>query len=133
MSDTLKNLQFDQNEIDKAERDFSRLQLHPVQRGMVDAMSQIMISFLPISKVAIKGFTWKVMQNWQTRNSRTMEDLHSMSLEETVEATKEMLADSRKIYSRLLWNATPEQRKAFDKGFDELFHISIKMIKEQRR
>ena len=99
---------------------------------MVDAMSQIMIGFLPISKIAIRGFTWRVMQNWQTRNQTTMESLHTMSLDETVEATKEMLADSRRMYKKLLWNATPEQLKAFEKGFDELFHISIKMIKETR-
>ena len=133
MSDVIKNLKFDQVEIEKAEKDFSRLQLHPGQRGMVDSMSKIMTGFLPISELSIKGFTWKVMQNWQTNNQKTMEDLHTMTMDETIEATKEMLADSKKIYMRLLWRATPEEKQILDKSFDQLFNASIKMIKEQRR
>ncbi|MHA1203313.1 MAG: hypothetical protein ACTSQ4_12450 [Candidatus Heimdallarchaeaceae archaeon] len=133
MSDTIQNLKFDQSEIEKVERDFSKLQLHPVQRGMVDSMAQIMMAFLPISNMAIRGFTWKVMQNWQTRNQRTMEDLHTMTMDETVEATKEMLADSKKIYMRLLWQATPKEKITLDKAFDNLFEEAIKMIKERRR
>ena len=133
MSDTIQKLKFDQEEIEKVEKDFSKLQLHPVQRGMVDAMAQTMMGFLPISQMAIRGITWKVMQKWQTRNQTTMESLHTMTLDETVEATKEMLADSKKIYMRLLWNATPEERKTLDRGFDNLFEQAIKMIKETRR
>ncbi|MHA1592654.1 MAG: hypothetical protein ACTSUP_09300 [Candidatus Heimdallarchaeaceae archaeon] len=133
MSDVIKNLKFDQTEIEKVEKDFSKLQLHPGQRGMVDSMARIMTGFLPISSLAIKGFTWTVMQNWQSNNQKTMEDLHTMSMDETIEATKEMLADSKKIYMKLLWKATPEEKATLDKSFDHLFKESIKMIQEQRR
>lgn len=61
VSNSLK-FEFDKRKVQDAEEEYKTLKLDPAQRGMVEAMSKFMTGFIPISEMAIKGFTWKVMQ-----------------------------------------------------------------------
>ncbi|MHA2227258.1 MAG: hypothetical protein ACXAC8_18725 [Candidatus Hodarchaeales archaeon] len=129
----MMDLKFDKEKVKQAEEEYNQLKLDPAQRGMVDAMAQGMLAFVPVSETAVKGFTWKVMTQWQKENERTMANLHTASLEEQIEATKQMIAISKKIYLRLLWNATPQQKKTLEMGFDGLLEKSIEVMKSGRR
>jgi len=132
MGSLLDNIKFNESEVKKAEEIYNELKLDPAQRGMVDSMADAMIRFIPISKNAIKGFTWQVMESWQQKNKKTMADLHTMPLEARINATKDMITHSNKIYTRIMWKATPEQRKALEKGFDLLLEQSIKVMKGEK-
>ena len=128
----MMELKFDKTKVKEAEEEYLKLKLDPAQRGMVETMAQGMKAFVPVSEIAIKGFTWQVMTKWQRDNEMTLAGLHSLPLEERIEATKEMIGISKKIYVRLLWNATPQQKKMLEMGFDGLLEKSIEVMKSRR-
>jgi hypothetical protein len=64
----MSELLFKKNEIDEAEKDFQKLTLNAIQRGMITAAAQIYVKYLPISELAIKGFISFAMRDYQVQN-----------------------------------------------------------------
>ena len=64
----MTELLFNKNQIEEVEKDFQKLNLNPVQRGMIAQAAQIYVKYLPISELAIKGFISFAMRDFQVQN-----------------------------------------------------------------
>ncbi len=122
-------LEFDQEEITKAEEEYKRLQLDPAQQEMVDTLTKIMNDLVPIPETAAKGFTWKVMNNWQKMRRITIAELSNRPLRDRIEVSKEIIKQAKKFYINLLSEATPEQRAILEKKFDTILKQSSELLR----
>jgi len=64
----MTELLFNKNEIEEVEKNFQKLTLNAIQRGMIAQAAQIYVKYLPISELAIKGFISFAMRDWQVQN-----------------------------------------------------------------
>ena len=122
-------LKFDQEEIDKAEDEYKKLHLDPAQQDMVDSITKIMSDLVPLSEAAVKGFTWKVMSNWQRMRRITVAELSNRPLRDRIDAAKEMIKQAKKYYVSLLEDATPKQREIFERKFDTILKQSSELLR----
>jgi len=122
-------LKFDQEEIDKAEEEYKKLHLDPAQQNMVDSITKIMNGLVPIPEAAVKGFTWKVMSNWQRMRRITIAELNNRPLRDRIEVTKEMIKQAKKFFVSLLSESTPEQREILERKFDTVLKQSSEFLK----
>ena len=122
-------LKFDQEEIDKAEEEYKKLHLDPAQQDMVDSITKIMNGLVPISETAVKGFTWKVMSNWQSMRRITVAELSNRPLRDRIDAAKEMIKQAKKFYVSLLEDSTPKQREILERKFDTILKQSSELLR----
>lgn len=113
-------LEFDPEEITKAEEEYKKLHLDPAQQEMVDSITKITNDLVALPETAIKGFTWKVMNNWQKMRRITITELEKRPLRDRNEATREIIKQAKKFYVELLSEASPEQRAMLEKKFDSV-------------
>ncbi len=52
---TLVKSDFDSSAINQAEALYSKAQLAPDQRGVIESLAKVMAKFVPISEIAIRG------------------------------------------------------------------------------
>ena len=120
MTTETKDLDFDQEEVSKAEEEYKKLQLDPAQQEMVDSISKITNDLVSLPETAVKNFTWKVMSNWQKMRRITIAELENRPLRDRIDAAKEIIKHAKKFYIELLSEATPEQREILAKKFDSV-------------
>ncbi len=126
-AETVK-LKFDQEEVNKAEEEYKKLQLDPAQQEMVDSLTKIMNDLVPLPEAAVKGFTWKVMTNWQKMRRITIAELSSRPLRDRIEVSKEIIKQAKKLYVNLLSEATPEQKIMLERKFDTVLKQSSELL-----
>lgn len=122
-------LKFDQEEIKKAEEEYKRTQLDPAQQEMVETLTKLMDDFVPIPESAVKGLTWKVLNNWQKMRRITMKELTERPSRDKIDAAKEMLKQAKKFYISLLSEATPEQKRMLERKFDTILKQSSELLR----
>ena len=113
-------LEFDQEEVSKAEEEYKKLQLDPAQQEMVDNITKITGDLLSLPESAVKGFTWRVMSNWQKMRRITIAELENRPFRDRNDAAKEIIKQAKRFYLELLSEATPEQREILERKFDSL-------------
>lgn len=113
-------LEFDQEAVSKAEKEFEKIQLDPAQQEMVDSITKITSEFISLPETAVKSFTWKVMNNWQKMRRITIAELENRPLRDRNDAAKEIIKQAKKFYLELLSESTLEQREILAKKFDTL-------------
>ncbi len=120
MTAETKELEFNTEKISKAEEEYKKLQLDPAQQEMIDSLTELLADVVPISKLAVKGFTWQVVNNWQRMRRITIAELLTRPKIDRVNATKELIKQAKKFYLSLLSDATSEQKEVLEKGFDKI-------------
>ena len=111
-------LEFNQEEVSKAEEEYKTLQLDPAQQEMVNSITKITKDLVSLPETAVKSFTWKVMNNWQKMRRITIAELENRPLRDKNDAAKEIIKQAKKLYIELLSESTPEQREVLSKNFD---------------
>ncbi len=117
-------LEFDQEEITKAEEEYKKLQLDPAQQEMVDSIAKVTNDVVSLPETAVKNFTWKIMTNWQKMRRITIAELENRPLRDKNDAAKEIIKQAKKFYIELLSEASPEQRDLLEKKFDTVIKQS---------
>ena len=120
MTTETMELEFDTEEIAKAEEEYKKLQLDPAQQEMIDSLTDLLAEIVPLPKLAVKGFTWQVVNNWQRMRRITITELLTRPKIDRVNATKELIKQAKKFYLSLLSDATPQQKELLEKGFDTI-------------
>jgi hypothetical protein len=124
-SETLE-LEFNQEEINKAEEEYKKLHLDPAQQEMVDSIAKITNELVSLPETAAKSFTWQVMNNWQKMRRITITELENRPLRDRNDAAREIIKQAKKFYINLLSEATPEQRDVLERKFDSIIkHNSV--------
>ena len=116
----ISELEFNQEEVIKAEEEYKKLHLDPAQQEMVDSIAKITNDLVSLPEIAVKSFTWKVMNNWQKMRRITIAELENRPLRDRNEAAKEILKQAKKFYLELLSEATSEQREMLEREFDSV-------------
>jgi hypothetical protein len=118
MTTETMELEFDQEEVTKAEEEYDKLRLDPSQQEMVDSIARITNDLVSLPESAVKSFTWQVMSKWQKMRRITIAELENRPLRDRNEAAKEIIKQAKRFYLELLSEATPEQREILEKKFD---------------
>ncbi|MHA1198404.1 MAG: hypothetical protein ACTSQF_03535 [Candidatus Heimdallarchaeaceae archaeon] len=124
MTTETTELEFNQEEVSKAEEDYKKLQLDSAQQEMVDSITKITNDLVSLPETAVKSFTWKVMNNWQKMRRITIAELENRPLRDRNEAAKEIIKQAKKFYLELLSEANPEHREILAKRFDTVLKQS---------
>ena len=122
------DLEFDKEEVSKAEEEYDRLRLDPAQQEMVDSIAKVTNELVSLSESAVKSFTWKVMSNWQKMRRITIAELENRPLRDRDDAAKEIIKQAKRFYLELLSEATSEQREVLSQKFDEILKQSSSFL-----
>ena len=120
MTAEIMELEFDQEEVNKAEEEYKKLHLDPAQQEMVDNITKITNNLLSLPESAVKGFTWRVMNKWQKMRRITIAELENRPFRDRNDAAKEIIKQAKRFYLELLSEATPEQREVLERKFDTI-------------
>ena len=111
---------FRDSEVEQVEKDFEKITLAPEQRGIVEGIAKIMAQFVPISEIALRGFIWKAITEWQVNSNRTLDELSTSEPKERLEVVKIMFTSAEKDLKKVLRNKSDESTitNAIEKGFN---------------
>ncbi len=119
----MTELLFKKNEIAQVEKDFQKVNLNKIQRGMIAQAAQIYVRCLPISEMAIKGFISFAMRDFQIQNKVDLSTFLEWSPEEQVKTTWAISELLKQKLTKLL--VKPEQEPILDKAINEAINQSM--------
>lgn len=122
-------LVFNNEIIANTENEEGKISADPAQEELLDSLTEIIAEIIPISRKAIRGFTWKLIEDWQQMRRITITELEGRPIIDKINAAREIIKQAKKFYVSLLVEATPIQKYRLEKEFDN----SIKLISNKMR
>ncbi len=117
---------FQTTAIEKEAKDFSQLELHPKHRGMVEQVARVVEKYVDIDHLALMGFAWKSIKDWQIQHQMTALEVSMRSKQERDQATKEMLEICKGYLVRILQN--PEDINILEKAMEDAYNYYLEFI-----
>ncbi len=111
---------FKQKSVDDTINEYEKLQLAPGQRQIVTGISKVMTQFITMSPIAMNGFIWKAIKEWQIENQKTIDSLETATPEVRVREVGILFDKLGATLKRILKNSKDAQiiDEAITKGFD---------------
>ena len=72
---TINENNFKKSSIEEAENYFKTIRIEKYQRRIVAAIAPLMCKYIPMSVMAMKGFSWRAISNWQVENKKGINEL----------------------------------------------------------
>jgi len=124
-----QSLKFNEEEVNKAEKDYRKLTLDKFQRDAIDKIAHLMMHFLNLKLNAIKGSMWLTIKQWQENNKKNLSDIELLPREAQEEALIELITLGKARIKKMMV-PTEEQNDALDTAFQGVVEaIKIFMIK----
>ena len=101
-------LTWNERVVNEAEEEYSRLQVAPAQTQIVVLMADLLCSFIPLKKLAMKGFAWRAIIKWQKDNHRPLTDLETIPPAQRLSAAKDIFANLEASLKAVLHNKERE-------------------------
>ncbi|MHA2294548.1 MAG: hypothetical protein ACXAEU_20675 [Candidatus Hodarchaeales archaeon] len=113
-------LKWDNQIVYEAEEEYNRLQIDPAQKQIVESMAGLLCQYVPLRKLAMKGFAWRAIIKWQQDNHRALRDLMTIDAEKRIIAAKQIFVILENFLKAVLHNKEKESvvEEAMVKAFD---------------
>ena len=72
---TINENNFKKSSIEEAENYFKTIRIEKYQRRIVAAIAALMCKYIPMSVMAMKGFSWRAISNWRVENKKGINEL----------------------------------------------------------
>lgn len=114
------------SELEKEANDFSQLQIHPKHREYVEMVANVIEQYLEINHLALMGFAWKAIKEWQIKHKMTALEASYKDKEFRDQATKEMFDITKGYLKRVLRNKADEP--IIDLAIDKAYQFYLNNI-----
>ena len=108
-------------ELEKAAKDYERLNLEPMQREKVVQLASLCVRYLPIKEIAMRGFISRALREWQVENKTDFKDTLGWSKNQQINLTKEVMDIMKRTMVKSL--VKPEQEPALDAAINAAFNF----------
>ena len=122
-SHIMSELAFQKSKIEEVEKDFQKLNLNAIQRGMIAQAAQVYVKYLPISEMAIKGFISFAMRDYQIKNKKDLSTYLEWPPEEQLKSVWEIAGFLKERLTKLL--VEPSQEPILEKAIKEAVEKSL--------
>lgn len=112
---------FNQEAITEAEEDYSKLQVSAEQRPIIEGVANVLSNYVNISKIALKGFIWRVVKDWQKKHSKAASEIATMNPEDRVKNIGEMFDMLNDYLAKILRSS--DQKAALSEAIDDGFEF----------
>ncbi|OLS12144.1 MAG: hypothetical protein RBG13Loki_4210 [Promethearchaeota archaeon CR_4] len=123
----VSQLEFNKTEVDKVEKDFSKVQFSPEMRGILTGAAQLLAQFLPISVLALKGFISMALRDTQLQEKVDMANFMQLPRETKLKLDKIMYDFLYEKLAKVL--VRPEQRKLLKESLETGREYGSKFMK----
>ncbi|MFX1278218.1 MAG: hypothetical protein ACFFA3_02305, partial [Promethearchaeota archaeon] len=80
----MASIEFNKIELEKAESDFSKAKLDGFQRNIIVTQAEMMCKFINMSELAMRGFIYRTIMDWQKENRHYFSDASNMTTEDRI-------------------------------------------------
>ncbi len=105
--------------LDDSEFQYKQLTLAPGQRQIVEGIGAVITKYLDIRPMAIRGFIWFSIREWQMKNKRKIEELQNSTPEDRIQSVGYMFGLLKEKLIRILVNKADKEiiENAVDNAF----------------
>ena len=94
------------------EEDFQRLHFPPKQRLFIDDLAKLLIAFLPMKEMAMRGFIIRAVKIWQIKNRKKVSECANWGRKEMLNFGMELMSGIFTELTRTL--VQPEQEQELE-------------------
>ena len=89
---TITESMFDKGKVEEVQKQFVDVKIDDFQDAMATSMVELLSNFIPLSKMAMKGFIIFSFRDWQKKNNAFLADMNKpgVTLEEKFKITEEI-------------------------------------------
>ncbi len=99
---TLNENNFKKSSIEEAEAYFKTVRIEKYQRRIVAALAPLLCKYIPMSVMAMKGFSWRAISRWQVEKKRGLDELANESAAGKMKAVLQIMENLEGELSRIL-------------------------------
>ncbi len=119
---------FDTAAMGQAEEMYSHAKLDPNQRKLLEGMAKIIVQYVPVNELAIRGFCLMAAATWQKRYSRTVASLAEGSPQERLGAAKELAAELTLKLKQVLHSRGTVKEKLIDDAMKRVMEVYSQLV-----
>jgi len=85
--------------------ELERIQANPVQKEIISHFAKIISSQISVPEIAVKGFLWKALRDWQLENGMTIAETeigHGSSRSERIKQADDILQLLNKMLTKVI-------------------------------
>ncbi|MCP4760427.1 MAG: hypothetical protein GY870_01515 [archaeon] len=90
------DMEFQKKAIKEAEEYYKSVEMDARQRDNMDKLADLLLKYIPLNRLAMRGFMIVAARKWQVKHSKTLEEIALFSEEDRLQAIWE-LCDNTKI------------------------------------
>ncbi|MFX1345649.1 MAG: hypothetical protein ACFFAI_11115 [Promethearchaeota archaeon] len=109
----MASIEFNKIELEKAESDFSKAKLDGFQRNIIVTQAEMMCKFINMSELAMRGFIYRTIMDWQKKNKHYFSDASNMTTEDRIKKIGFFIVERLGFYLKRLV-MTDEEKQNID-------------------
>ncbi|MFX1456732.1 MAG: hypothetical protein ACFFDB_15270 [Promethearchaeota archaeon] len=109
----MTSIEFNKIELEKAESDFSKAKLDGFQRKIIVTQAEMMCKFINMSDLAMRGFIYRAIMDWQKENKHYFSDASNMAAEDRIKKIGFFIVERLGFYLKRLV-MTDEEKQNID-------------------
>lgn len=98
----INEINFKKSSIEEAETYFKTVRMEKYQRRIVAAIAPLICKYVPMSIMAMKGFSWRAISRWQVENKRGIDELAKESPAGKMNAVLQIMENLEGELTRIL-------------------------------
>ncbi|MFX1500180.1 MAG: hypothetical protein ACFFDH_04350 [Promethearchaeota archaeon] len=114
-------IKFNNQELLKAEKYYRTIHISERQKSMLEPIAKAINDQIDVSELAIKGFLWRVIREWQMENQKDLAEVEGLSTDQRVSLFKKMLDLIKQSFTRILIDKS--QEPLLDKALNDVLSI----------
>ncbi|MFX1371430.1 MAG: hypothetical protein ACFFCE_06175 [Promethearchaeota archaeon] len=109
----MTSIEFNKIELEKAESDFSKAKMDSFQRKIIITEAEMMCKFINMSELAMRGFIYRAVMDWQKENKHYFTDALNMTSEDRIKKIGFFIVERLGFYLKRLV-MTDEEKQNID-------------------
>jgi len=114
-------LKFKENELTEAEDYYNQLHISRKQRRKILTLSKLATKYIPINEMAMCGFAFKGLKEYQVDNKIEMISFETMSAEAKIEMLRDVMERVKNMLARII--IKEDQAHNLDRAVRELLEF----------
>ena len=112
---------FDLKAIEAAEEEYQNVQPEPLQKKIIEELSEIISKYILISELAIRGFIILAIRKWQMEEKKLVADIMSLNPEERIIEVVKIIRNCRGFLLNAMIKR--EQQKELDESINQVIEF----------
>lgn len=111
--------------LENTQEDYEKVNLTEEQSRIIHEISRFLHQFIKLPEKIMKSIAWNALKEWQTKNNKTIAEIHELPIGIRLNTIKEIFRMGNKILKTMLKQPKNKGEIIIDIAFEKAFKLFL--------